>query len=363
MIPVNDLKRQYFKYKDEFDQALIEFMGRGYYILGPDVENFEQRFAKLNNIKYCVGMDNGLNAISLGIRALGITKGDEVIVQANTYIATVLGITQNGATPIFVEPNEFYNIDPDNIEEKITKKTKAILVTHLYGQASNMGLIVDLCKKHNLYLLEDCAQSHFAKYKNQFTGTFGDMGFFSFYPTKNLGAFGDAGAVITNNQDLANKLKLLRNYGSVTRYENEIEGYNARLDSIQAVLLSVKLNHMDELIAERINLAKQYLDRIKNNKITLPKVDNHCDHIWHQFVIQVEDRTKFREYLRLHDVSTDVHYPTPPHLSNALKHLGYSKGDFPITEMMSNKVVSLPFFNGITQIEIDQVINVVNHYE
>ena len=362
-IPINDLKRSFVMYQDELEEKVIEVLRSGWFVLGNEVKNFEHEFANAIGSKYCMGVDNGLNAIGLGIKALEIGPGDEVIIQANTYIATVLGVTMHGATPVFVEPTPYYNMDPKQIEKSITKRTKAVLVTHLYGQATEMHEISDICRSNNLYLIEDCAQSHFATYEGETTGTFGLMGFFSFYPTKNLGAIGDAGAVVTDNFELAEKIKMLRNYGSVIRYKNDIEGYNSRLDEIQAGFLRVKLKHAKEMMDERDKIATRYLNEINNPYILLPKIARGASHVWHLFVIEVELRDKFRSFLNDHGVSTDVHYPIPPHLSGAYKRLGYKKGTFPFTELLSERIVSLPIFNGMTSNEIDKVIKVVNDYE
>lgn len=344
-IPFNTLDRQFYQYQDEYEKKALEILRKGWYILGPEVKNFEEEFAKYLNIPYVVGVDNGLNAIVMAVRALGIKEGDEVIVQANTYIASVMGITMNGATPIFVEPDEYYNIAVDKIEEKITDKTKAILVVHLYGQASNMGKILELCEKYNLKLIEDCAQAHGAKYKNKMVGTFG-IGCFSFYPSKNLGCFGDGGAISTNEVKLDRDFRVLRNYGSEKRYYNEVIGYNSRLDEFQAGLLRIKLSHISELEKEREKIAKRYLKDIKNPLIQLPKVRENCTHVWHLFVIRVENRDKFQKYLEENGIANVIHYPIPPHLSEAYKYLGYKKGDFPMTEKYAETVLSLPLYNG-----------------
>ena len=364
MIPCNDSKRLFDKYKDEFEQAALSVLRSGWYVLGTNVQEFEREFAESNGSNYCIGVDNGTNAIKLGIQALGIGPGDEVIVQANTYIATVLGITVNGATPVFVEPSEFYNMDGNEIEKKITKNTKAILVTHLYGQATKMDRIFDLCNKYGLYLLEDCAQSHYADYKGKKVGTFGTFGFFSFYPTKNIGAFGDAGAIVTDNEELYKKVIMLRNYGSSIRYHFELEnGSNSRLDEIQAALLRVKIRHFNEITNEKISIAKKYLKGIKNKLIKLPKNDINCSSVWHLFVIEVEDRDKFVKHMLNCGVKTDIHYPIPPHLSKCYERLGYKIGDFPRTEYLAKHIIDLPIFNGMTDEEIDLVIKAVNSYE
>lgn len=361
-IPFNTLDRQFYQYQDEYEKKVLEILRKGWYILGPEVKNFEEEFAKYLNIPYVVGVDNGLNAIVMAVRALGIKEGDEVIVQANTYIASVMGITINGATPIFVEPDEYYNIDADKIEEKITDKTKAILVVHLYGQASNMNKVLELCKKYNLKLIEDRAQAHGAKYKDKMVGTFG-IGCFSFYPSKNLGCFGDGGAISTNEERLDRNFRVLRNYGSEKRYHNEVVGYNSRLDELQAGLLRIKLKYIFELEKEREEIAKRYLKEIKNPLIQLPKVRENCTHVWHLFVIRVKNRENFQNYLEQNGIGSVIHYPIPPHLSEAYKYLGYKKGDFPITERYAETVLSLPLYNGMTKEELGYVIDKINKYE
>lgn len=361
-IPFNTLDKQFYLYQDEYEKKALEILRKGWYVLGPEVKAFEEEFASYLNIPYVVGVDNGLNAIVMAVRALGIKEGDEVIVQANTYIASVMGITMNGATPIFVEPDEYYNIDVDKIEEKISEKTKAILVVHLYGQASNMDKILELCEKYNLKLIEDCAQAHGAKYKDKMIGTFG-IGCFSFYPSKNLGCFGDGGAISTNDKKLDRDFRVLRNYGSEKRYYNEVVGYNSRLDELQAGLLRVKLEHIFELEEEREKIAQRYLNEIKNPLIQLPRIRENCSHVWHLFVIRVENREKFQKYLEENGIGSVIHYPIPPHLSEAYKYLRYKEGDFPITENYAKTVLSLPLYNGMTKEELDYVIDIINKYE
>ena len=364
MIPSNDTVRFYLKHKDDFDSAISSVLLSGIYILGPQVKKFESDFAKMLGCDFCIGVDNGTNAIKLGIQALDIGKGDEVIVQANTYIATVLGITVNGATPIFVEPNEFYNMDDSSLEDKITNRTKAIIVTHLYGQATKMDKIINICKKYNLFLLEDCAQSHFAKFKDKYVGTFGDLGFFSFYPTKNIGCFGDGGAITTSNPLLEKKIRMLRNYGSQTRYDFELaNGSNSRLDEIQASLLNVKLRYFREIIEEKEKIANRYISGIINKNIKLPKISDGSTHVWHLFVIEVENRNDFIDYMRNHGIVVDVHYPIPPHLSKCYAYLGHHEKEFEKTEYFSKHIVDLPIFNGMTNDEIDFVIEAINKYD
>lgn len=362
-INFNQLDRGYQKFKNEYNQAAIETLESGWYILGSRGEKFESEFSSLIGSKFCLGLNSGLDALILAFRALEISEGDEVIVPANTYIASVLGITENGATPIFVEADEYYNIDASKIEEKITNKTKAILVVHLYGQAADMARIKAISDKHNLYLVEDCAQSHGACFDGKVTGTWGDIGCFSFYPTKNIGAFGDSGAIVTDNDEIYEKIKMLRNYGSKIKYQNEILGINSRMDEIQAALLSVKLSHYSELRVERESIANEYLKRIKNPLVTLPNIRENAEHVWHLFVVKVNDRDKFQKYLSDKGVVTQSHYPIPPHLSEAYRYLGYKKGDFSITENYSKIIISLPLYEGMTDEEIDYVIDTINRYE
>lgn len=361
-INFNQLDRGYFKYKNEYEQAAIKTLESGWYILGENLEKFEREFSNLIGSNYCVGLNSGLDALILAFRALGIGEGDEVIVPANTYIASVIGITENGATPIFVEPDEYYNIDAAKIEEKTTDKTKAILVVHLYGQAANMKNIKEIADNHKLYLIEDCAQSHGAKFENKTTGIWGDIGCFSFYPTKNLGAFGDGGAVVTDNEKIYEKIKMLRNYGSKIKYHNEILGLNSRLDEIQAALLSTKLSHYAELKSEREKMARMYLEGIKNDKVILPKIRKGAEHVWHLFVLRVSNRDNFQEYLTNHGIGTQIHYPIPPHLSEAYRFLGYKVGDLPLTEYYANTVISLPLYEGMMDDEVNYVIDIINKY-
>lgn len=361
-IPFNVLDRQFFKYQAEYEQKALDVLRSGWYILGKEVQEFEKEFAEYLGVKNVVGVDNGLNALVLTFRALEIGEGDEVIVQGNTYIASVMGISMNGATPVFVEPDEFFNMDMDKVEEKITPKTKAILVTHLYGQASNMERVIEICKKHNLKLVEDCAQSHGAQFDGKMTGSFG-VGCFSFYPSKNLGAFGDGGAIATNDDELAQKIKVLRNYGSEKRYYNQVVGYNSRLDEIQAGLLRVKLSHLNELTEERKRIAKRYINEIKNSLIELPKVREKSTHIWHLFVIKCKNRDKLQQYLSEHGIGTVIHYPIPPHMSEAYKYLGIEKGQLPITEKYAETVLSIPMYNGMKDEEINYVIETLNSYK
>ncbi len=362
-IQANRLDRGFFKYQKEFEQKALDVLRSGWYVLGNEVTNFEEEYAAYVGAKYCVGLASGLDALWMAFRILGIGEGDEVIVQGNTYIASVMGITMNGATPVFVEPNEYFNIDTTAIEEKITEKTKAVLVVHLYGQASKMDDVVALCKKHHLRLVEDCAQSHGASYNGQVTGTFGDIGCFSFYPSKNIGAFGDGGAIVTNDEQIAADMKIYRNYGSEKRYYNKVVGTNSRLDEIQAGLLRVRLAHADELLREKQEIAARYLDRIQNPMIRLPKIQDKATHIYHQFVIRSEQRDELQNYLNDHDIGTIIHYPIPPHLAEAYRYLGYHEGSFPVTECCAKEVLSIPMYNGMTTEEQTRVIEALNAFK
>lgn len=358
----NRLDRGFLLFQKEFEEKALAVLRSGWYILGNEVVSFENEFAEYLGAKYCVGLASGLDALWIAFRVLGIGQGDEVLVQGNTYIASVMGITINGATPVFVEPDEYFNIDAEKIEEKITDKTKAILVVHLYGQASNMHPIVELCKKYNLRLVEDCAQSHGAKFNGKQTGTFGDIGCFSFYPSKNLGAFGDAGAIVTNNPKIAEDVRVFRNYGSEKRYHNKVVGTNSRLDEIQAGLLRVRLKHLDDLIDEKTKICSEYLTRIDNSKTELPKIRNGSTHIWHQFVIKTKYRDDLVRYLDDKGIGTIIHYPIPPHLSEAYAYLGIKKSSLPITESYAKTVLSLPLYNGMNMDELNYIIGVVNAF-
>lgn len=357
------LGRQFELYQEEYEAAALRVLRSGWYVLGPEVEAFEKAFSAYVWRKYCIGVGSGLDALTLSVRALGIGAGDEVIVPANTYIATVLAITANGATPVFVEPDDCFTLDAARIEAAITPKTRAIMVVHLYGQAAQMDAICRIAKAHGLRLVEDCAQSHGAKFGGTMTGAFGDAGCFSFYPTKNLGAFGDAGAVVTDDEELAGTLRMLRNYGSEKKYYNKLVGVNSRLDELQAALLRTKLSHLKELNAERERIAAAYLSGIQNPAIRLPKQRENANHVWHQFVIETEDRDGFQQYLADHDIQTVIHYPIPPHLAECYQYLGCKEGDFPITEHMAKTVLSLPMFNGMKEEEVRYVIETVNGYE
>ena len=358
----NRMDRGFFTYQKEFEEKALEILRSGWYVLGKEVSSFEDEFASYIGTKYCVGVASGLDALWIAFRLLHIETGDEVIVQGNTYIASVMGITINGATPVFVEPDEHYGMNPAEIEKNITSKTKAVLVTHLYGMASRMDEIVDICKKHNLRLVEDCAQSHGAMFNNTMTGSFGDIGCFSFYPSKNLGAFGEGGAITTNDESIAKACKVFRNYGSQKRYYNKVVGTNSRLDELQAGLLRVRLSHLKELTEERIKLAQRYDEGINNPIIKKPVLADGATSVWHQYVISCEARDRLIDYLNDKEIGTIIHYPVPPHLQECYQYLGHKKGDYPITEKMANIVLSIPMYNGMTDEEQSYVIDAINEF-
>ncbi len=363
MIVPNDLKRQYDIHSDEYEKKALEVLRSGWYILGKEVEKFEKEWADYIGSKYCVGLASGLDSLWISFKLLNIKQGDEVIVCANAYIACVMGITINGATPVFVEPDEFDNIDADKIEMSITEKTKAILAVHLYGTACDMTKIMNIAHRYSLKVVEDCAQSHGNHWNGKKVGTFGDIGCFSFYPSKGCGAFGDAGCIVTNNEELAWKFKVFRNYGSEKRYYNKVVGCNSRLDELQAGLLRVKLKYLDEFNAERCQIAQRYLDGITNSNIKLPRLREGADSSWHQFVIHTRKRDELQEYLKKNGIGSLIHYPIPPHLSEAYQYLGKKVGDFPIAERYAKEVLSLPIYNGMTNSEQEYIIETINKFD
>lgn len=362
MIMPNNLLRQFELYKKEYEDKALEVLNSGWYVLGKEVTTFEKEWAEYIGTDFCVGLASGLDALWISFRLLDIKEGDEVIVCSNAYIACVMGITINGAKPVFVEPDEYDNIDASRIKDEITPNTKAILAVHLYGQSCDMTEIMNIARKHNLKVVEDCAQSHGNHWEGQRVGSFGDVSCFSFYPSKGCGAFGDGGCICTNNKELADKFKVFRNYGSDKRYHNEVVGANSRLDELQAGMLRVKLSHLDELNQERCCIADKYNEGIKNPLIILPNIRPGADCVWHQYVIRTKYRDELKEYLEKKEIGTLIHYPIPPHLSDAYGYLGYKRGDFPIAEKNANEVLSLPIYNGMTDEEIDSVIDALNTF-
>jgi dTDP-4-amino-4,6-dideoxygalactose transaminase len=335
-----------------------------WYVLGEKLDTFEKDYANYNSTKYCVGVSNGLDALVLALEALGIGRGDEVIVPSHTYIASVIAITTVGATPIFVEPRmETYNINPELIEEKITKHTKAIMPVHLYGQACEMDAIMAIAEAFNLYVVEDNAQAHGSSYNSKRTGSFGHANGVSFYPGKNLGALGDAGAVTTDNEDVAEMIKALRNYGSHQKYHNDYIGLNRRLDELQAAFLDVKLNYLEAWTQQRKAIATTYNDLLKYTPLTLPKIAPKADHVYHLYVVRTKNRNQLQSALNKNGIGTLIHYPIPPHLQQAYKYLGYKKGDFPIAEELAETVLSLPLWVGLSNNELDYMVKIITKHE
>lgn len=360
MIEYENLYKSNLVFFEEFKKTFDETLKTGWFILGKNVEGFEKEFAAYHNSKHCFGVASGLDALLLSLKAFEFEKGSEIIVPSNTYIATILSILHAGLKPVLVEPDlRTYNIDPKKIEESITTNTKAIMIVHLYGKSCAMDEIISLCKKYNLKLTEDCAQSHGAKYKEKLTGTFGEFGAFSFYPTKNLGALGDAGALLLNDDSLALKIKRLRNYGSDVKYYNEVVGYNSRLDEIQAGFLSIKLKKLDEINEHKRRLAAIYLDNLKSDFVK-PVVDKDYFDVFHIFNIRHPKRDKLREDLLKNEIKTDIHYPVAPHKQNAMKNI--IEGNYPISEEIHKTTLSLPCSFGHTEEEIYKVVEVMNKF-
>jgi dTDP-4-amino-4,6-dideoxygalactose transaminase len=365
MIQFLNLKKLNQPFEVAFQQKMKQFLDGGWYILGSEVKTFETNFANYCGAKHCIGVGNGLDALVLifkGYIQLGkLQKGDEVIIPANTYIASILAVMQADLVPVLVEPrSETYTINPDLILEKITHKTKAILPVHLYGQLCEMEVINSIAKKHNLLVVEDAAQAHGAMWNEIKAGNFGNAAGFSFYPGKNLGALGDAGAITTNDDALAEVLFSMRNYGSKVKYENEIVGINSRLDELQAAFLNIKLGYLDAENESRRTIAKRYLSEIKNDKIVLPQWDESNNHVFHLFLIRTDNRLALQDYLKECGVETMIHYPIPPHKQKALASLNHMI--FPITEMIHNEVLSIPLNSTLTDDEINYVISTLNKY-
>lgn len=352
-IPFLDVGAAYRELKPEIDSAIARVLDSGWYILGEEVEAFESEWAAYCEAKHAVGLANGLDALHLALLALGAGPGDEVIVPSNTYIATWLAVSQCGATPVPVEPDErTYNIDPARIEAAITPRTKVILPVHLYGQPADLDSILFVAKKHGLRVLEDAAQAHGARYQGKRIGAHGDVVAWSFYPGKNLGALGDGGAVTTNDPQIADRIRVLRNYGSRVKYVNEVQGYNCRLDPMQAAVLRVKLKVLDVWNGRRKAIAQQYLDGLRGTDLVRPHVSEWADPVWHLFVIRTPDRDQLQKQLSEAGISTMIHYPIPPHLQAAYAGLGYAPGAFPIGESIANQVLSLPIG---PQLEINKI--------
>jgi dTDP-4-amino-4,6-dideoxygalactose transaminase len=367
-VPFLDLKIQYQQIKDEVNPAIQNVLENTAFILGKPVNDFEKAFAETHQVKYCSGVSSGTDGNHLALWALGIGPGDEVIIPANTFIATAWGATLCGATPVFVdcEPDS-YNIDPDKIEAAITSATKAIVAVHLYGQPADMDRLAVVAKKHNLHLVEDCAQAHLAEYNGTRIGGLGKIASFSFYPGKNLGAYGEGGAVTTNDEDLYKKVKMMREHGSVEKYNHEIFGHNYRMEGIQGAVLGVKLKYLNEWTEGRRKAAALYRENLNDVKeIKLPEEMSYSKHVYHLFVIQVKggqsQRDELARYLNENGISTGLHYPVPLHLQNCFKNLGYRKGDFPVTEQLAETGLSLPMFPELKSEQIKYISQKIKEF-
>lgn len=362
-IPFVSFEKMHEEVKEELVHNFKSVLDNNWFIRGREDEKFEEAFAAYIGKDYCVGCGNGLDAIMLCLRAMNITTGDEVIIPSNTFIATALAVSYTGATPILVEPKiETFNINPERIERKITSKTKAIIAVHLYGQPAEMGAICEIAKKYNLYLLEDCAQAHGAKYKGIKIGQFGDAAAFSFYPGKNLGALGDAGAVVTNDGRLAETIRAIGNYGSIEKYEHIYQGFNSRLDEVQAAFLYTKLKYLDKWNMERRRIAQRYLNEIKNTRVILPEVISDAEPVWHIFGVRCKERAKLEMHMNLSGIGTNKHYPIPLHFQKSYQNKGMPKGSYPIAEEISKTELSIPMFYGMSNDEIQRVIDSLNEF-
>ncbi len=358
-IPFLDLKAPHAELRDALDGAYRRVMDSGWYLLGREVETFEQEFATYCGVRHCIGVGNGLDALHLILRAMDIGAGDEVIVPSNTYIATWLAVSYAGACPVPVEPDETtFNIDPGRLEAAITSRTKAILAVHLYGQPADMDSINTVAQKHGLQVIEDAAQAHGARYKGQRTGSLGDAAGFSFYPGKNLGAIGDGGAVTTNDDGIADRLRVLRNYGSKVKYCNEVKGYNSRLDELQAAFLRVKLTCLDKWNSRRTAIAALYLEALADTGLSLPHVPDWIDPVWHLFVVRVEDRKQLTDNFDKQEIGWLIHYPLPPHLQDAYRDLGIPANAFPIARQLAQDNISLPMGPHLTHAQATIVAKV-----
>lgn len=363
MIPFLDLKSAYTELKPDIDKAVTSVLESGYFILGPQVEAFEAAFAAFHEVKYCVGLSNGLDALHMSLLALNVGPGDEVLVPSNTYIATWLAVSYTGATPVPVEPDEStYNMDPARIEAAITPRTKVILPVHLYGQPADMDPIREIAQRYNLRVLEDAAQAQGARYKDNYVGGTADIAAWSFYPGKNLGAMGDAGAITTNDAELADKVRILRNYGSRVKYVNEVTGFNARLDEIQAAVLSVKLAKLQEWNDRRRKIAAFYLENLQGLDLILPVVPTWANPVWHLFVVRHSHRDELQKYLHQSGIGTLIHYPIPPHLQQAYSSLKLPQGSLPISEKIHQQVLSLPMGPHLTEAQAGEVVQALRNY-
>ncbi len=356
-VPYFDIKAAHAPIAADLRAAFDRVLDSGWFIMGKELSSFEAAFAQFSGVKHCIGVANGLDALQLILRAYDIGPGDEVIVPSNTFIATWLAVSFVGATVVPVEPNSHtYNLDPTLVEKAITPKTRAIMAVHLYGQTAEVQILRELAQRHGLKIIEDSAQAHGATYQGVCAGGLGDAAAFSFYPGKNLGALGDAGAVTTNSDELAQKIRLLRNYGSTQRYQHQVAGTNSRLDEIQAAFLSEKLKHLAVGNARRRDIAQRFMAGLASTPLVLPVVAAECVPVWHIFIVRSQKRDALRAHLLARGVETLVHYPTSPHLQEAYSHLGYKPGDFPIAECLEGEIVSLPIYPQMTDEQVECVI-------
>jgi dTDP-4-amino-4,6-dideoxygalactose transaminase len=357
-----DLHKINEQYRNGIDNAIKKVLDSGCYLLAENLQKFEDNFATYCQTKFAIGVGSGLDALSLIIKAYGFGKGDEIIVPANTFIASILAISQNGCMPVLVEPDiNTYNINPYLIEEKITTHTKAIMAVHLYGQVCVLDKIENIANKHNLKIIEDASQAHGAIYKENKVGSLGDAAAFSFYPTKNLGCLSDGGAVTTNDSELAKKISALRNYGCTTKYQMEYQGANSRLDEIQAAILNVKLKYLDRENERRKEIAAFYINNIENGTIVKPFAEDHSSHVWHLFVIRCTNRQKLKDYLLDNGIQTAIHYPIPPHKQKAFAL--WNDLSYPVTEKIHNEVLSLPINSTLKDSDIQKIAEVINSFE
>jgi len=362
-VPFLDLRKTYVELKDEIDAAVARVLESGSYILGSEVEAFEDEYAEFLGVKHCIAVSSGLEALHLALLAMGVTRGDEVLVPANTFIATWLAISHAGAVPVPIEPDlGTYNIDPDRIEAAITPRTRCIVPVHLYGVAADMYPILEIARRHGLWVMEDAAQAHGARYKGTRVGGLGDVAGWSFYPGKNLGAFGDAGAITTNRDDIAERVRVLRNYGSRIKYHNELKGFNSRMDALQAAMLRVKLRNLDQWNDRRRAVARHYAGALRHTDLILPSESTYSEAVYHLYVVRSQRRDALQEFLRRQGIGTLIHYPVPPHRQDAYLDMGMAEGTLPLTERIHREVLSLPMGPHLTVEQIDAVVQAVQNF-
>jgi len=362
-VPFVDLRAQYMSLASEVQQAISAVLERGDFILGKEISLFEEEFAAYCGVKHAIGVDSGTSALELALRAYGIGPGDEVITAANTFIATAFAVSYTGATPVLVDVDpQTYTIDVSLLENAITDRTRAIIPVYLYGHPADMNPILEIAQQYGLVVIEDACQAHGAKYKGKRVGSLGHAAAFSFYPAKNLGAYGDGGMVVTNDERVAESLRMLRNYGQREKYHHVLRGYNHRLDTLQAALLRVKLKHLDAWNAARRQRAQLYGELLAHSSVILPMEADYAEHVYHLYVIRIEDRDELRSHLHDKDIATGIHYPIPIHLQPAYRDLGYEKGSFPVTEEYAEQILSLPMYAELTPGSIEYVADAIREY-